>query len=60
MNWNNFIAGMIAGIIAFIVNLIVQFLVRRTADFWVALGTAVGMLIVFAIITSRYDGPGLR
>ena len=51
---------MIAGIIAFIVNLIVQFIVRRTADFWVALGTAIGMLIVFAIITSRYDRPGLR
>ncbi|MEW6294855.1 MAG: hypothetical protein AB1467_00995 [Candidatus Diapherotrites archaeon] len=60
MNWNNLIAGIIAGFIAFIVNLIVQFILRRTADFWVALGTAIGMLVVFAIITSRYDRPGLR
>lgn len=54
MNFSHFVAGFIAGIIGFAVNICAQFVLEKTINFYTALATALGLFIIFFIITARY------
>jgi hypothetical protein len=48
------LAGLIAGFFGFMVNVVVQWLFTRSINFLTALGTGLGLLVVFALISRRY------